>query len=700
MDFHDPAVRLEGGRRNVSEKNDNRPGKGKTWAPYNFVPFSNKILFPYPDGMDSLPGHDEIRPDLKTGEIQITLTAETPVFVSDGNRGNASFFRGANGKLMIPGSTIRGLVRENMQILGFGLIRPGEDLEDRRIYFREVAEASKTVQKRLKQYYDSPEALNVRSQPSKNGKGTITIPRNVKAGYICQKDGKFLIYPTDYPAKEDPENWGGFLRVPRKHQDAVRLCTQSGIFQDKFATVVSVTYTGDGETVRFRPTGSRDTDGSAGNSGAVKNGMLLFTGKPVGKPPFTKPNSLYLFPAKREGGNCITVEKEDILSYRADYEDRKNSLKAYYDVKFWDLPEEGKSKPVFYARIDGHTYFGMSLFLRIGYRHTIADGLPALHRDRNQQQESELLLDYPHGMLGFSNQSSSYRSRVSVEDFTLTAGGDSVEEIPYTPGGPKPSFYPGYLRDAPKKKYDLPPIAAETKHYNDGRFLLRGYKQYWMRDEAVKPLPPKKEGAASTVKLHLLPKGSVFTGVIRYKNLTEQELGLLFWSIRLDENCYHAIGTGKPYGFGRMKVEIQNLLEALPARLYDGLTGSAPFEGGQETTAERVQRYIRAYDADAEKRLEKLEETLHISVTQTGSIRNRPEIQDFFYMKSTLLPAVETDAAALYMRIDSGDYRNLTRPLPTVAELRQTEEEAQALENRSMEDWLAALKAKAASGRL
>ena len=157
-----PAVSWNG---EPDEKNDNRPGRGKTWAPYNFVPFSNNVLFPYADGFASLPGHNEIRPDLKTGEIQITLTAETPVFVSDGQRGNASFFRGANGKLMIPGSTVRGLVRENMQILGFGLIRPGEDLEDRRIYFREVAEARKTVQKRLKQYYDSAEALNVRPSP-------------------------------------------------------------------------------------------------------------------------------------------------------------------------------------------------------------------------------------------------------------------------------------------------------------------------------------------------------------------------------------------------------------------------------------------------------------------------------------------------------------------------------------------------------
>ncbi|MBQ9347306.1 MAG: TIGR03986 family CRISPR-associated RAMP protein [Oscillibacter sp.] len=662
------------GRNNsagTDEKNDNHPGQGKTWAPYNFVPFSNKVLLPYPGGLDSLPGHDEIRPDLKTGEIQITLTAETPVFVSDGQRGNASFFRGANGKLMIPGSTIRGLVRGNLQILGFGLIRPGEDLEDRRIYFREMASGSRTLGADLKEGYKK--ALDIVSETKKQKKGTISVPHKVMAGYIRLEGGKYCIYPT---------KGNRYIRISRNN-------VKPESFREKYAAVLPVTYTGEGKNVRLFP-----PDSSGGENETVRNGMLLFTGKWVG--PLA--NSLYLFPEMDRDGETVPISDEDILSYRADYEDRKNSLKAYYDVKFWDLPEEGICKPVFYARVDGHTYFGMSLFLRIGYRHTIAEGLPAYHRDRNQQQEEQV--DYPHGILGFSNQANSYRSRVSVEDFTLTASGDAIQEIPYTPGGPKPSFYPGYLRDAPRNPYSLPPVSVKARNYNDHTFLLRGYKQYWLRDTAMTPLPPKRVDAASTVKLRLLPAGAVFTGVIRYKNLTEQELGLLLWSIRLDDSCYHSIGMGKPYGFGRMKVQIQNLLEVQPAQLYGGLAGPSPVLRGTETTAERVDGYIKRYDERAEKLLESLEDTLKLPVTETDSIRNRPEIQDFLYMKSTLVQSAEGDGESLYMSIDKGDYRNLTKPIPTVAELRQTEAAAEEAANRSMDDWLAALKAKAASGRL
>lgn len=89
-----------------------------TRAPYNFVPFSDTIITRYKSTAD-LPSHDEIEPNLKSGEIHITMTAETEIYISDGTP-EAHFFRGANGKQMIPGSSVRGMIRNNMYILGFG----------------------------------------------------------------------------------------------------------------------------------------------------------------------------------------------------------------------------------------------------------------------------------------------------------------------------------------------------------------------------------------------------------------------------------------------------------------------------------------------------------------------------------------------------------------------------------------------------
>ena len=92
-------------------------------APYNFVPFSNKVLCRY-NSTDDLPSHDKLDKNLHSGEIYLTIEAKTPLFISDGND---NFFRTPAGTCAIPGSSLRGLVRENMQILGFGLVRPEED---------------------------------------------------------------------------------------------------------------------------------------------------------------------------------------------------------------------------------------------------------------------------------------------------------------------------------------------------------------------------------------------------------------------------------------------------------------------------------------------------------------------------------------------------------------------------------------------
>ena len=52
-------------------------------APYNFVPFSNQVMLRYQDPAE-LPPHDNWDPALKSGEIYITLEAQTPVLVSSG----------------------------------------------------------------------------------------------------------------------------------------------------------------------------------------------------------------------------------------------------------------------------------------------------------------------------------------------------------------------------------------------------------------------------------------------------------------------------------------------------------------------------------------------------------------------------------------------------------------------------------------
>lgn len=345
-------------------------------APYNFIPLSEKVLLPY-NSIEELPPHDRMDPALKTGEIHVSMVADTPVFVSDGDKNEPHFFRGNNGKYMIPGSTIRGMVRENMQILGFGLMRTGEDLEDVQIYFREIASARESVGNALKEYYRS--ALDVQTKRTASG-STYTIPQNVCAGYLRREGQSYKIYPTKIP----------YIRVSRNHPDVVLLQTKHESADN--ACVVKVLYQMEGERVKHI---SRHVEGTS--VGQMMKGFLLYTGNPVGR----KENHLYLFPEADADAIPLDISREDIISYTEDWENRRNSLRGGgYDPDFWALPEDGEQKPVFYLRHEGHTYWGMSLFLRIGYVHPISDGLPQRHREL--QSLSEMPIDYPHAILGFA----------------------------------------------------------------------------------------------------------------------------------------------------------------------------------------------------------------------------------------------------------------------------------------------------------
>ncbi len=378
-------------------------------APYNFVPFSDEILYPYASRRE-LPGHNCLQEGLKTGKILVKMRAETPVFVSDGEKNNPHFSRGSNGKIVIPGSTVRGMARENMQILGFGHVHPQKDLE--------------------------------------------------------------------------------------------------GLF---------------------------------------------------------------------------------------------------------------------------------------------AEGLPACHKVVKGEANSPI--DYPCAILGFVTAEPStrfsYRSRVNFEDFEVVGHSGELGEIPMILSGPKPKYRLGYMIPGKSSGFMRSDKRAEK---NSSR--PRGYKQYWLKQEEVPFVPRGREKVASV--LRPLPTGTEFKGIIRFRNLTENELGLLLWTLCLEKGCFQTIGKGKPYGYGRMKVAVEALHVVNPKGLYGAdLTGDAWLD---ET--ELVYRYIDLYDQNA----------LKISKKKTGRIREQPEIQDFFFIKRSIRN--RRDVSYMNLR----EYKSIKQPLPLIADFRKEEQ--------------------------
>lgn len=565
-------------------------------APYNFVPFTTKIL----EYQDEIPAHNAVDPELRTGEIHVTLTAETPVFVSDGNRDDPHFFRGPDGAIQIPGSTIRGMVRQNMQILGFGLVRPGVDIEDKRFFYRKLACHKDSAFFNLKKHYHTVLKIKTFYQNQK----PYAVPQSVQAGYLRKAGDSYQIQPVK----------GTVLRVSRKHPDVQAFGTEP-------SRAFPVSYTRKGDRVERIQRGTVP---------GMEHGFLLYTGRPVGR----KPNPLYLFPEADEKQQPVTLERDALIN-ATDLELRNNFLRGGgHNPSFWALPKSGEEKPVFYARWNGHTYFGMNLFLRLRYLNSISDGLPEEHKKKQPD-----FPDWPRAILGWAGEKKSYRSRVSFGDFPALEDPKEQSLVTTVLSEPRPSYFPSYLK--------------EGRHYDENGFQLRGYKQYWLKETK-----PSSTGNPSVdAKLRPLPAGTKFAGVIRYKNLRPEELGLLLWAIRLEEDCRQSVGMGKPWGYGRVKVSIDALREFDIAAIYRSeQLCAAP----AVASAGAVQGYIDAYDATAAKAMG----------LDKPSVTGTDEIRDFFFLKRTIRPGDEVS----YMTLP--EYQNVGCPLPAAADFRKEAEEA------------------------
>ncbi len=612
-------------------------------GPYNFVSIPNRVLCRYADLKD-VPRQDRWDPALCSGEIKVTLTADTPVFISNGDRKQPDFFQGADGSYQIPGSSLRGLIRENMQILGLGLVRPGVDFGDVTLYYRALADAKDSLKGKLKERYQN--ALGI----SKQKDGTDSPPSQVLAGYLHHEKsdapGKtgYYILPAKAAMVPIPRRVKCKDKKTGRSYDVDNPTVAPWLRQSPFAEQIYYWYEKDEEDEegKWRLTGERP------ERAGVQSGYLLSPG------PMPGQNYLYLFPEEDVSADRIEISREDQLSYQEDYEARKNSLggtergvsteEKERRKRFWALPGVGTCKPVFYCVSGGAISFSpSSYYLRVTYDRPLRSGLPEAHL----QHQAEIFLDYPNAILGFTEPHSSLRSRVSFGDLAV----NKKEKVDHAPapdvvlGEPKLSFFPAYVR--------------EGKDYNQPDFRFRGYKQYWLHE------PVEQEVGSNTrvqSALRPLAKGASFTGTIRYQNLYPDELGLLLWCLRLEEGCYQSIGMGKPYGYGRMKLRIDSLREYQPESLYLAMTPGQNFFKPVEPKQleERVTGLIQCYQTSEWVK----------GSGETGSIGDMPHIREFFTIRSVI--AVNQPMLS-YMRISKkyNEYQNVAFPLGSIGELQE-----------------------------
>jgi hypothetical protein len=224
-----------------------------------------------------------------------------------------------------------------------------------------------------------------------------------------------------------------------------------------------------------------------------------------------------------------------------------------------------------------------------------------------------------------------------------------LEEQKLILGSPKPTSYLDYLNA------DKDGAAS----YNDN-FKLRGVKQYWLKEDIVKGETVDNDNVASSIRP--CAKGTKFKGKIRFENLSDSELGMLLWSLLLEKNSNQNIGKGKPYGFGRIAVKLNNL----KIFDYDKMYGNDMLSVKPYTeSTDKSQEYIKAAKAD-------------MSAFLGCDVMAVPRIKNFFLMKDkTKIPDSKKTE---YMRIsykgadgkNKSEYKdrvNSIVKLPTVSDV-------------------------------
>lgn len=215
-------------------------------------------------------------------------------------------------------------------------------------------------------------------------------------------------------------------------------------------------------------------------------------------------------------------------------------------------------------------------------------GLPASHRVPSDQD----FLDYPRSVMGFVGRkhpitlrngkikevSDCYRTRISVGD--LTAVGSPLELHTVLTQQEQPRQNSGSF----------------IIHEPGEKFRLKGIRQYPLREVSQHQPYASKQG------FRPLAAGTQFTGTIRYRNLHEDELGLLLWCLRLEEGCLHTMGMAKATGYGQMELKIDAIVEYDPARLYGSLTSGGISRGA---TDRRTAALIGAYQHYAARQIQK-----------------------------------------------------------------------------------------------
>ncbi|HEU4327852.1 MAG TPA: TIGR03986 family CRISPR-associated RAMP protein [Roseiflexaceae bacterium] len=605
-------------------------------APYNFVPLPEQIVRAEP-----LPDQDRYAPDdgptpRYTGRIRCLLKTWSPLYVRCGytpadfadhggkpfselspeqQRRRGQFFHHDRvEEPVIPGSSLRGLLRTLVEIAGYGKV---EQVSKRGLVYRAVGERESQVagQRTLGDFYR--ERLMRKSSP-----GSRSYTLLMQAGYIQHSGGQWSIRPAQ---TIQGTTFGRIERTaipaPLPSKGAARNADRIWIIPGACSYQ---NVRGGFLQVQFAPVARAAATPAAG----LIEATLARSGPMPGKRW-----EAVVYPPDAVA-DLIPIDDEMITAYREQLSKEQRKLLGDNGVL---VPDQ----PVFYLIENGTlAFFGHTMMFRIPYQHVPHDFVPvSLPKPEEGASSSQVSAhDLAEAIFGYvqDNPSDPARAgRVFVGDARWDrTHSEPTRRVtpwlapePFVPpilSGPKPTTFQHYLTQDS--------AAHEGLHHYAERpgvdTAIRGHKLYWHRgnpdgaaltDRAFAQQPAHKQ-AQDTQHTCFKPvaDGVAFVFDLHFENLSQVELGALLWVLRTanDPRYRLALGMGKPFGMGAVSIapEVYRTHRAERYRaLFTGEQWELAEQLLEDATADSCvqafERYVIQYSGEQAARLE---ETLRI----------------------------------------------------------------------------------------
>lgn len=496
-------------------------------APYNFVPLENRAFYPSWANHISqdIPFEDGV-----SGSIEYTIEAETPIFVRNGYTDrkdpDTKFSQTPNGQYFIPGTSIKGEIRNVLEILSFGKMT---QVQDARFGIRDLS--------------NNPEGRFYRQ-----------IIQNVHCGWLYKQlaeDGseEYLINDCGTPGRIAPEvidehygtalaAFGQNLALNRQYADNDDEEKLRSAY-NKYENILNISLESQDIEKRLSGTFSTVPDNYnriiADFSSNGKKGCIVVTGQPSRREPERRRGKYYEF-VFFESNTNEKVESQiidDFITIHKNNYDYKNIWKRYLN--------EGKRVPVFFMRRNGNLgpidAIGLAYMFRIPTANFIKGAIPI-------ELQSNRRKDLAECIFGTAKESlKQLKGRVNISHAFACGTPNKCGIVTTVLGSPKPSYGPLY---------------ASSGTWNDANAQIKGRKRYPVRTTL---LPPNEGTDSQTCKFIPLDQGTSFKGRITFHNLKECELGALIAALTFNghPDCCHSIGEAKPLGYGKVKISIDKL---------------------------------------------------------------------------------------------------------------------------------------------